>query len=812
MLTLTDVTWLDILLCLACAGVYFLMWVFNKKNPAPYPPGPPGWPHLRHASHPSQALAHLRYVGREVWLLSTMNVLLFPIGDEVVGWKHSLALLPDGDRFRWSRRNLHRVIGSRAAAHIRHTTGAIILRISYGYEMKKNDDPFVDLADRDSERLVRESRETLEEMVFTPYDFVKDQMAAGIAPESFTSNLLENRTSSLEDDNVVKWSAASLYAGGADTTVSVIYSFFLAMTLFHDVQKKAQAEIDAVIGPDRLPSFADRGSLPYTEALAKEVLRWNVVAPTGLPHRVTEDDVHDGYFIPKCSLVIPNIWLNACHDRFMLNNPQTYPSPLQFNPERFLSNDEKKAETDHRSICPGIHLAEAAIRTSRIGTSSPQCGNGSRSSVECTRPSLLTITSIGHAFSPVICNRQTAAGECSDCSTRRCSVALNLRNRRERHHAIRWTENSYCLGTRVDMHTAQHVVQHCLFGELARDRTIILVTSLCLPIAYYVAELSRGSIARAGDKEAFQDIGDLDVLNEVVDEETEVATSGIQTSDDKMAKDALPKQWPSRSVRKLVEAEVRAEGRVPFRTYCIYIKAVGLVSRASTVVLMLMIRMINIGNQGDDNGIITPGQDADHLSQNQSHWQWAKLLDAGKEESISFTYNRDRLAVAFPRFGVRFVEDGQALLGGTSDGVLRHLDVSPNETQALVSQVGARAHLVGIQGMDRKGKIEQVHAMNGDSTSDAKQSTPAVFGNGGRSVVFHSRESFCLVWNKMKDEVWILEIMSKPRPSQALTMHLIHTSSREPRKPFCRGGTPLSISDFSALAHQGHCLRVKQPY
>lgn len=63
--------------------------------------------------------------------------------------------------------------------------------------------------------------------------------------------------------------------------------------------------------------------------------------------------------------------------------------------------------------------------------------------------------------------------------------------------------------------------------------------------------------------------------------------------------------------------------------------------------------------------------------------------------------------------------------------------------------------------MDRKGKIEQVHAMNGDSTSDAKQSTPAVFGNGGRSVVFHSRESSCLVWNKMKDEVWILEIVSR---------------------------------------------------
>lgn len=55
--------------------------------------------------------------------------------------------------------------------------------------------------------------------------------------------------------------------------------------------------------------------------------------------------------------------------------------------------------------------------------------------------------------------------------------------------------------------------------------------------------------------------------------------------------------------------------------------------------------------------------------------------------------------------------------------------------------------------MDRKGKIEQVYAINGDSTSDAKQSTPAVFVNGGRSVVFHSRESSCLVWNKAKGEV-----------------------------------------------------------
>ena len=45
--------------------------------------------------------------------------------------------------------------------------------------------------------------------------------------------------------------------------------------------KRAQEEIDRVIGPDRLPTPADRPMLPYIDALAKEALRWQVVAPLG---------------------------------------------------------------------------------------------------------------------------------------------------------------------------------------------------------------------------------------------------------------------------------------------------------------------------------------------------------------------------------------------------------------------------------------------------------------------------------------------------------------------------------------------------
>jgi hypothetical protein len=84
--------------------------------------------------------------------------------------------------------------------------------------------------------------------------------------------------------------------------------FFLAMTVFPEVQRKAQQEIDRKVGADRLPGFQDRQNLPYIDAIVKEVLRWHPVAPMGLPHMTTEDDICEGYLIPKGSLLLPNIW------------------------------------------------------------------------------------------------------------------------------------------------------------------------------------------------------------------------------------------------------------------------------------------------------------------------------------------------------------------------------------------------------------------------------------------------------------------------------------------------------------------------
>jgi cytochrome P450 len=59
-------------------------------------------------------------------------------------------------------------------------------------------------------------------------------------------------------------------------------SLFLALSQYPDVQKRAQAELDSVLGRDRLPTFDDRTRLPYIDALCKEMLRWRLVAPLGV--------------------------------------------------------------------------------------------------------------------------------------------------------------------------------------------------------------------------------------------------------------------------------------------------------------------------------------------------------------------------------------------------------------------------------------------------------------------------------------------------------------------------------------------------
>jgi cytochrome P450 len=64
--------------------------------------------------------------------------------------------------------------------------------------------------------------------------------------------------------------------------MSAVQFFFLAMAMYPDVQRKAQSELDAVVGQDRLPDYGDHNSLPYIRAVVKETMRWQAISPLGV--------------------------------------------------------------------------------------------------------------------------------------------------------------------------------------------------------------------------------------------------------------------------------------------------------------------------------------------------------------------------------------------------------------------------------------------------------------------------------------------------------------------------------------------------
>lgn len=214
--------------------------------------------------------------------------------------------------------------------------------------------------------IAREWRKNILGAAYTPYRFVQRQMSTHDNEESYVSKLLqqfqsEDEAKSLtkEDEDAIIWSAASLYGGGADTTIITLQTFTLAMLLFPDVQLKAQQEIDRVIGTDRLPNFEDRDCLPYINAVVKEAVRWWPIAPMGFPHAADSDIEYAGLHIPKGALLLPAVW-------WFLHDPNVYADPDTFDPERFLEPRNQPDPTIEafgygRRICPGRFFADASL-------------------------------------------------------------------------------------------------------------------------------------------------------------------------------------------------------------------------------------------------------------------------------------------------------------------------------------------------------------------------------------------------------------------------------------------------------------------
>ncbi|KAF8842505.1 cytochrome P450 [Paxillus ammoniavirescens] len=339
------------------------------------------------------------------------------------GWSFHFAWEPHGERWRLRRKLFNQFFRAEAAlehrpiqlqkarqlvlnllndadnhrSHIQRFSAAIIMSILYDYELSPERDHFVELFERGAaialEGLVPEnsaiintfpfvlrlptwlpgsrfsrraalSKECADEMVSAPFEYSRKREADEIASSAMIPNLL--RSEKYTDDpstiQLFKDVAASGFIAGAQTSTVALDSFCLAMLQNPDVQKRAQAEVDEVVGLDRLPNFDDRPRLPYVEAVLRETLRLYPVVPLAMAHATVSDDVFEGYFIPKGSTVVPNVWA-------MLHNPDVYPEPDSFKPERYFKDGELDDEvsTSHigygfgRRTCPGRFTADASI-------------------------------------------------------------------------------------------------------------------------------------------------------------------------------------------------------------------------------------------------------------------------------------------------------------------------------------------------------------------------------------------------------------------------------------------------------------------
>ncbi|KAD4385508.1 hypothetical protein E3N88_25676 [Mikania micrantha] len=135
-------------------------------------------------------------------------------------------------------------------------------------------------------------------------------------------------------DDVVKSTCLSLFTAATDTTEATL-TWTLALLVNNPmVLKKAQQELENLVGKDRKVEESDMSKLVYLQAIIKESMRLYPVAPLSVPHESTEDCIVSGYMVPKGTRLLINVW-KIHHD------PQIWTNPLEFQPERFLTSKKE---------------------------------------------------------------------------------------------------------------------------------------------------------------------------------------------------------------------------------------------------------------------------------------------------------------------------------------------------------------------------------------------------------------------------------------------------------------------------------------
>ncbi|KAF4472748.1 cytochrome P450 [Fusarium albosuccineum] len=384
--------------------VLFALLHWRTQPTLPLPPGPPAEFLLGHArvipkENTAAAYArwsreynsdviHVNSLGRSIVVLNSVEAAkdvlekkganfcdrprftLLEVNTNVRQW-HNLQITE-------ARRTVRNMIRSPSSwgTSLRRLAVAIVLQVSYGTEVPRDNDPYIQIANdamyatgnggapansivdlvplarylpdcivRDwSLQFARQWRWAIQKLHDVPFAAAQaeDELTLVLGKDGCCDNtslahqLLRQYRSNEANGREQEWSlddikgaAGAVFIAGADTTWATCVIFILNMVLHPEIQEKARSQLDSVIGPDRLPNFSDRASLPYIEHIVQEIYRWSPLAPLGIPHKSLRDDVYKGMFIPKGTTVV---YANA---HAMAHDERIYRAPHDFNPDRY---------------------------------------------------------------------------------------------------------------------------------------------------------------------------------------------------------------------------------------------------------------------------------------------------------------------------------------------------------------------------------------------------------------------------------------------------------------------------------------------
>ncbi|KAI2627949.1 cytochrome P450 [Hypomontagnella submonticulosa] len=284
---------------------------------------------------------------------------------------------------------------------IRRFASAIVLRIGFGVTVKSDDDPYIKIASDagvatggggnpgtalvdyfpplryipeflNFSKSLQHARKwgwAIKNLHDIPFSAIKKEFDEGTANPSFAYSLLTKYKDN-EDKGVpnqltlkdIQGASGAVFIAGSNTTYGTTTVAIMNIMLNPDVFEKARAELDRVVGTDRLPTFDDRPNLRYIDYLVEEVSRWRPLSPIGIPHKSLNDDTYNGMFIPKGTVVYYNSFA-------MSRDPTVYKDPEKFNPDRYIPKEEGGNGEPFlmgpfgfgRRICVGRHLAQASV-------------------------------------------------------------------------------------------------------------------------------------------------------------------------------------------------------------------------------------------------------------------------------------------------------------------------------------------------------------------------------------------------------------------------------------------------------------------